>query len=583
MKDKIIVTMGTCGISAGAKNVAEALSLRKNIDLKTTSCIGMCYLEPTVLVESSETIRFFSYITDKAEDIDDIVKLHTTGVLTDNLRPRMVFEGKKKDIYSKLFKGQHRIVLRNAGWIDPLNLQDYLDTGGYKFILECFDGRHVPEQVLEIVKNSGLRGRGGAGFPTATKWEILKKQESKEKYIVCNGDEGDPGAFMDRAVLEGDPHSVLEGLQIAAFITGASKCFIYVRAEYPIAVTTIYKAIEDAKVKGLLPVPVEVMEGAGAFVCGEETALIASIEGKRGMPRLRPPYPAESGLWEKPTIINNVETFAAVPWIVTNPGEYEKIGYAKSKGTKVFALAGKIKKGGLAEVPFGIKLRDLIYDVGGGILDDKKFKAVQIGGPSGGCLSEKSLDIPVDYETLKEQGVIVGSGGLVVMDQSSCMVDIARFFLSFTSKESCGKCTFCRVGTTRMLDIMDRIVDGSSKPDDIERLKELSAAISKLSLCGLGQTAPNPVLTTLKYFEDEYNEHIKELRCRAGECKKLISYSVISEKCVGCMMCKKACPVNAVSVIKNSTGKELCSIDKVKCIKCGKCFDVCKFKAILKA
>ncbi|MEI6093302.1 MAG: NADH-ubiquinone oxidoreductase-F iron-sulfur binding region domain-containing protein [bacterium] len=583
MKNKIIVTTGTCGISAGAKKVADALTAKKGIELKTTSCIGMCYLEPTVLVESGDDIRFFSYITDKTEDIDDIVNLHITGVLTDNLKNRMVFEGKKKDLASKLFKGQHRIVLRNSGWIDPLNLQDYLDTGGYKFLSECFNGVHTSEQVLEIVKNSGLRGRGGAGFPTASKWEILKKQQSKEKYVICNGDEGDPGAFMDRAVLEGDPHSVLEGIQLAAFVTGASKCFIYVRAEYPIAVSTINKAIQDAKAKGFLYIPIEVMEGAGAFVCGEETALIASVEGKRGMPRLRPPYPAESGLWEQPTIINNVETFAAVPWIVTNPGEYEKIGYAKSKGTKVFALAGKIKKGGLAEVPFGIKLKDLIYDVGGGILDDKKFKAVQIGGPSGGCLSEKDLNIPIDYETLKEYGVIVGSGGLVVMDQSSCMVDIARFFLSFTAKESCGKCTFCRVGTTRMLDIMNRIVEGRSNADDIDKLKELSDAVSKLSLCGLGQTAPNPVLTTLKYFKEEYEEHIKELKCRAAECKALISYSVISKNCIGCMMCKKACPVNAVYVGRNDAGKAVCIIDNDKCIKCGKCFDACKFKAILKA
>ena len=580
MKDRITVTMGTCGISAGAKKVADELSKRAEVSLKTTSCIGMCSLEPTVMVESGDNIRFISYVTENKQDIDDIVVLHKTGIVSENLRSRVVFDGKKKDILAQLFKGQHRIVLRNSGWIDPLNIQDYLDVGGYKFLAECFEGKYKREDVLNIVKNSGLRGRGGAGFPAALKWEILASQKSEEKYVICNGDEGDPGAFMDRAVLEGDPHSILEGLQIAAFVAGATKGFIYVRAEYPIAVTTVTKAIKDAKAKGLMFVPIEVREGAGAFVCGEETALIASLEGKRGMPRFRPPYPAESGLWGKPTIINNVETLAAVPWIVAHPGEYEKIGYAKSKGTKVFALAGKIKNGGLAEVPFGMTLRDLIFKVGGGIVDDKKFKAVQIGGPSGGCLSEDSLDLPVDYETLKESGAIVGSGGLVVMDESSCMVDIARFFLSFTAKESCGKCTFCRVGTTRMLDILNSITEGKAVEDDLNKLRELSDAITKLSLCGLGQTAPNPVLTTLKYFEKEYIEHIKDSKCVPGVCKALTTYSVIPEKCVGCMACKKICPVSAVYVTKNEKGKNICGIDLNKCIKCGKCFDVCKFNAV---
>jgi NADH-quinone oxidoreductase subunit F len=591
MTDRIIVTLGTCGISAGAKKVAAALNNAlsgvgvpggKGIMLKSTSCIGLCSFEPTVLVETGADLTVLSYVTEKKQDVEDIIALHNTGAVSDNLNSRVIFKGKKKELFNELFKGQHRIVLRNSGWIDPLNIQDYIDAGGYNFLAKCFNGGCSSHDVLEIIKSSGLRGRGGAGFPAARKWELLAHKKSDEKYVVCNGDEGDPGAFMDRAILEGDPHSVLEGLQIAAFVTGATRCFIYVRAEYPVAVTTITKAIQDAKERGVLYVPVEIREGAGAFVCGEETALIASIEGKRGMPRFRPPYPVESGLWGKPTIINNVETLAAVPWIVTHPGEYEKIGYGKSKGTKVFALAGKIKRGGLAEVPFGIKLRDLIFGVGGGIVDDKKFKAVQIGGPSGGCLPEASLDLPVDYEALKESGAIVGSGGLVVMDETSCMVDIARFFLSFTSKESCGKCTFCRVGTTRMLDVLNRIVEGRAVEDDLAKLRELSEAVAKLSLCGLGQTAPNPVLTTLKYFENEYMEHIKNSTCVAGICKHLMSYSVIADKCVGCMMCKKVCPVEAVYVLKNSTGKDICAITPEKCIKCGKCFDACKFDAVRK-
>jgi NADH-quinone oxidoreductase subunit F len=599
MNKSIIVTMGTCGISAGSKKVSEALFERikgltgmPNVtvaNVKTTSCMGLCSFEPTVIVENDDNVFVLSYVGPDKEDIDALLEMYQNFYVPERFKDRLIYSGKKSEIFEGLFKGQKRIVLRNAGWIDPFNIEDYISNGGYKFLQECIFGKHSPEYVLSILKESGLRGRGGAGFPTALKWEMLANNISKEKYVICNGDEGDPGAFMDRAVLEGDPHSVLEGLQLACFVTGAVKCFIYVRAEYPLAVKTLKNAIASAEQKGFLSFPVEVMEGAGAFVCGEETALIASIEGKRGMPRLRPPYPAESGLWGKPTIINNVETLAAVPWIVNNPGEYQKIGFEKSKGTKVFALAGKIKKGGLAEVPFGISLRELIFEVGGGIQNDRSFKAVQIGGPSGGCLPDSKLDVLVDYEALKESGVIVGSGGLVVMDETSCMVDIARFFLSFTSKESCGKCTFCRIGTTRLLDILNRISKGKALADDMDKLKELAQAVSKLSLCGLGQTAPNPVLTTLKYFAEEYSEHINNKHCPAGVCKSLITYNIDPAKCVGCMLCKKACPVSAVYEVKVQDGEEQqpsagnkkrCDIDQAKCIKCGKCYEACKFDAV---
>ena len=563
---RIIVTMGTCGISAGAAKLSSLLS-EQNVLLKTTSCIGLCALEPTVFVEHKENIMAFSYVRADSKDVSALIKTYNDGVVAPELKDRVIYNGNKKEINNVLFKGQHRIVLRNAGWIDPLNIDDYIARGGYTF-------KGNKQQIIDVIKSSGLRGRGGAGFPTWKKWEILSAQRSEEKFVICNGDEGDPGAFMDRAVLEGDPHSVLEGLQIASIATGATKCFIYVRAEYPLAVRTIKHAISQASARGLLSIPVEVREGAGAFVCGEETAMIASIEGRRGMPKLRPPYPAESGLWGKPTIINNVETFASVPWICANPGEYEKIGYQNSKGTKVFALAGKIKRGGLVEVPFGITLRDLIFTVGEGVTGTGVFKAVQLGGPSGGCLPEAKLDTKIDYEALKESGAIVGSGGAVVMDSTSCMVDIARFFMSFIAKESCGKCTFCRVGTTRMLDILEKITSGKGTSKDVDILKELSDAVSKLSLCGLGQTAPNPILTTLKYFAEEYKEHIDHKKCKPGVCSALFSYSIDDKKCVKCKMCKKICPVNAIS--------EELKIDQKKCIKCGQCFKVCKFSSVIK-
>lgn len=579
---RIIVNMGTCGISAGSQKVLDSLSSLSTVKVSQSGCIGLCALEPTIFVEGVDRVTAFSFITGSESDKASIKEFCFSGNIDEDLRDRVIYDGKRSGLFDALFKGQKRIVLRNAGWIDPMSAEAYIGAGGYSVLSECRSGKIGPEKILDIVESSGLRGRGGAGFLTSKKWRMLAEKRAEKKYVVCNGDEGDPGAFMDRSVLEGDPHSVIEGLQIAAFATGASKCFIYVRAEYPLAVRTLGKAIADAEVKGLLHVPVEIREGAGAFVCGEETALIASIEGKRGMPRFRPPYPVEKGLWGYPTIINNVETLAAIPWIVSNPGEYEKIGYGKSRGTKVFALAGKIKRGGLVEIPFGMSLRDLIFDVGQGMQSESPFKAVQIGGPSGGCLPASMLDMPVDYEKLKESGAIVGSGGLVVMDQGSCMVDIARFFLSFTTNESCGKCTFCRVGTRRMLDILENIVAGKAEGKDIEVLNELSDSVSKLSLCGLGQTAPNPVITTLKYFKDEYEEHIASRTCKSGVCTALFIYSILAEKCVGCMACKKECPVGAITESKRADGKRICLIDDTKCIKCGRCFKVCKFSAVIK-
>ncbi len=580
----ITVNMGTCGISAGSQRVLGSLSCLDgdSIKVKASGCIGLCALEPTVFVEAEKRTTAISCLTESDEDRASIKKLCLDGVADNNIIGRIIYDGEKEGLFSSVFKGQKRIVLRNIGWIDPTNVDDYISVGGYSFLGKCKKGKIDADYILNVVEKSGLRGRGGAGFPTSRKWKMLAEKKSHEKYIVCNGDEGDPGAFMDRSVLEGDPHSVIEGIQIAAFATGAVKCFMYVRAEYPLAVKMLNKAIKDAKDSNLLYVPVEIREGAGAFVCGEETALIASIEGKRGMPRFRPPYPVENGLWGKPTIINNVETLAAVPWIVSNPGDYEKIGYEKSRGTKVFALAGKIKRGGLVEVPFGISLKNLIFEVGQGMQTDKPFKAVQIGGPSGGCLPQSLLDTPVDYEKLKESGAIVGSGGLVVMDEDSCMVDIAKFFLSFTANESCGKCTFCRVGTKRMLETVEKIVDGKANGQTIDDLLDLSDAVSKLSLCGLGQTAPNPIITTLKYFRDEYEDHIKNKKCKSGVCSALFNYLISVEKCVGCMVCKRECPVNAISETTRTDRKKICVIEPSKCIKCGRCYKVCKFSAVIK-
>ena len=478
-----------------------------------------------------------------------------------------------------------RIVLRNSGEINPEIIEEYLANNGYKALQKVLM-EMKPEDVISTIKDSGLRGRGGAGFPTGIKWQFARQSPGREKYIICNGDEGDPGAFMDRSVMEGDPHSVLEGMLIAGYAVGAREGIIYVRAEYPLAVHRLEIAIKQAREKGFLgrkilgshfSFDINLKLGAGAFVCGEETALIASVEGKRGMPRLRPPFPAVKGLWGKPTNINNVETYANVPWIILNGADaFASLGTEKSKGTKVFALAGKITRGGMVEVPMGMALREVIFEVGGGIKDGREFKAVQLGGPSGGCIPADLLDTPVDYESLNKTGAIMGSGGMVVMDDRTCMVDVAKFFLNFTQEESCGKCTFCRLGTKRMLEILERITEGKGEPEDLNKLEKLAENIRKGSLCGLGQTAPNPVLTTLKYFRDEYEAHIYHKKCPAKSCRALITYRVIPEKCTGCMVCLRNCPVDAITGAK----KEVHFIHSEICTRCGACYEVCRFDAI---
>ncbi|MEW6482345.1 MAG: NADH-ubiquinone oxidoreductase-F iron-sulfur binding region domain-containing protein, partial [bacterium] len=469
-----------------------------------------------------------------------------------------------------------RIVTRNCGIIDPENIDDYIKIGGYSALKKA--KTMSPEEIIEEITKSGLRGRGGAGFPTGLKWK-LTRQNPPPRFVICNADEGDPGAFMDRAVLESDPHSVLEGMAIGGYSIGADIGYIYVRMEYPLAIKRLEIAIAQAEEKGLLDgFKIKIKEGAGAFVCGEETALIASIEGKRGMPRLRPPFPAQSGLFQRPTNINNVETWANIPWIILEGEEkFASLGTEKSKGTKVFCLAGKVKNPGLIEVEMGISLREIVFSLGSGIRDNKRFKAIQIGGPSGGCIPEALLDTPVDYDSITKTGAIMGSGGMVIMDETTCMVDVARFFLNFVQDESCGKCTLCRIGTRRMLEILTRITEGKGEISDISLLEELALTIKSASLCGLGQTAPNPVLTTLKYFRDEYEAHIKDKKCPAKVCKALLTYSINPNVCTGCGLCAKKCPNNAISGEKKKAHK----IDQDKCIKCGICYDTCKFGAII--
>jgi NADH-quinone oxidoreductase subunit F len=489
---------------------------------------------------------------------------------------------------NKKLARQVRIVTRNCGIIDPDNIDEYIARDGYQALKKVLSDMS-PQDVIDEIKNSGLRGRGGAGFPTGLKWQFAKDAAGDKKYIICNADEGDPGAFMDRNVLESDPHSVLEGMVICAYAVGADEAYIYCRAEYPLAVRRLKKAIVDAMEKGFVgdkilgsdfSLKVKVKEGAGAFVCGEETALIASIEGQRGMPRLRPPFPAQSGIWGKPTNNNNVETYANIAWIINHGAEsYAAYGTEKSKGTKVFALAGKIKESGLVEVPIGTTLRQIIFDIGGGIKDDRPFKAVQLGGPSGGCIPAEHLDTPVDYDSLSKLGAIMGSGGMVVMDDSTCMVNIAAFFLNFTQNESCGKCTFCRIGTKRMLEILNRLQKGEGVPEDIDKLEELSEQIIASSLCGLGKTAPNPVLSTLRYFKDEYMAHINEKTCPAGVCRDLVSFRIDEVACTGCTACARKCPVNAIS----GEVKKPHRIDQDACISCGACYDVCKFDAVIRS
>lgn len=582
-KTVIKVGLSTCGIAAGGNKVYEVFKKeieRDNLSvaLQKTGCIGMCYLEPIVDVITPEG-TLFSYGKVTEEVASKIIEEHIKKgqPLTD-----MLINEEREEVLGQ----QVRISLRNCGIIDPESIDDYRERGGYK-ALEKAILEMTPEQIIDEVIRSGLRGRGGAGFPTGLKWRFTRQYQNNQKYVVCNADEGDPGAFMDRSIIEGDPHSVLEGMMIAAYAIGASEGHIYVRAEYPLAIVRLERAIKDAAEAGYLGENIlgsgfnfklKIKKGAGAFVCGEETALIASLEGERGMPRLKPPFPAEAGLWKKPTSINNVETFSNVPWIILNGAEkFAAYGTEKSKGTKVFALAGKMKRGGLIEVPMGITLREVIYGVGGGIRDDKKFKGVQLGGPSGGCIPEDLLDTPVDYDSLGRTGAIMGSGGMIVMDETTCMVDMARFFLNFVQNESCGKCIHCRLGTKRMLEILNRITEGKAQPEELDLLEEIAYNVKEGALCGLGQTAPNPVLTTLKYFRDEYVAHIMDRRCPAKVCPELLTYTIDPELCTGCQRCAKRCPAEAISGEK----KEPHLIDQEKCIKCGNCFDVCRFNAVL--
>ncbi len=587
-KIQVIVGLGSCGLAAGAGKVYdELLRIREtdNLDfeLKKTSCIGMCFKEP--LVEIIDDTGSYLYGEVNVKKIDEIIDKHI--VKFSPVKEYVVLSDQFDTPDRTYFEGQVKITLRNCGFIDPESIEEYESRKGYEAIKKITNEKISQQDVIKQVIDSGLRGRGGGGFPTGLKWKFANNSPGNEKYVICNADEGDPGAFMDRSVLEGDPHSVLEGMIIAAYAIGAKEGVIYCRAEYPLAVKRLNLAISKAREKGYLGkniLGVEgfdfdlfVKEGAGAFVCGEETALIASVEGERGMPRRRPPFPAVSGLWRKPTNINNVETYANIPWIILNgPERYARYGTEKSKGTKVFALTGKIKNGGLVEVPMGITIKDIIYKLGGGIINDKKFKAVQLGGPSGGCIPEHLSDTIVDYDSVTATGAIMGSGGMVVMDETTCMVDIARFFLDFTQKESCGKCTFCRIGTKRMLEILTRITEGEGREGDIEKLEELAVNIKDGSLCGLGQTAPNPVLTTLKYFRDEYEAHIRDKKCPALSCKKLLTYEIIEEMCTGCMVCKKGCPVEAI------TGEKKLPhfIHQELCIQCGDCYAKCKFDAI---
>lgn len=583
----IRIGLGSCGIAAGGQKVYQALQAciaGKGIDIPIdrVGCNGMCFNEVLVEIEDARHGRVI-YGDVTPEILDQIVEEHIVhGRVVEN---RLAWSERLPSAHNDFISSQKRIVLRHCGLINPESIDDAIALGAYKALEKAL--KHMsPREVAEEIKSSGLRGRGGGGFPTGLKWEFAAKSPGPLKYMICNADEGDPGAFMDRSVLESDPHSVLEGMTIAGYAIGAKEGYIYCRAEYPLAIKHLKLAIGQSTNKGFLgegilgtdfSFHIKIKEGAGAFVCGEETALIASIEGRRGMPRYRPPFPAQSGLWGKPTCINNVETLAAVPWIICNgSGEYASLGTEKSKGTKVFALAGRIRRGGLIEVPMGMTIRDVITKVGGGSSTKKKIKAVQLGGPSGGCIPERLFDTPIDYESVTQTGAIMGSGGMVVMDEWSCMVDVARFFLSFTQLESCGKCTFCRIGTLRMLEILDRITKGKGVEADIKALEDLAYKIKESSLCGLGQTAPNPVLTTLRYFRDEYEAHIKEKMCPAGVCKALITYTIQEEMCVGCGRCIKLCPAGAISGSKKQPHK----IDKDLCIKCGACLEGCKFEAI---
>lgn len=578
---KVVVGQGSCGVASGAKKTAtefEKLIAEKGlkVEVSKAGCAGNCYLEPIVDVYD-ETGDFTRYVKVQPEKVSEIVEKHLIG-------GEYVADQEIMAVDKSFIDKQERLVLKNCGLIDPEDINEYIALGGYEATKKTITSM-TPEGVIEEIKISGLRGRGGAGFPTWFKWNAARLSKGTEKYMVCNADEGDPGAFMDRSILEGDPHALIEGMIIGGYAMGASEGVIYVRAEYPLAIHRLEIAMDQAREKGYLgdnifgsnySFDIRIKAGAGAFVCGEETALIASLEGERGMPRLKPPFPAQKGYWQQPTNINNVETFANVPWIISNGGAaFGAFGTPDSKGTKLFALAGKIKKGGLIEIPLGIPLREVIYGIGGGIKNDIPFKAVQMGGPSGGCIPASLIDTPVDYENITKTGAIIGSGGMIVLDENTCMVDMARYFLDFTRKESCGKCNYCRIGTKRMLEILERITNGEGRDGDIELLEELALKIKDGSMCGLGQTAPNPVLTTIKYFRNEYEDHIYNKKCTAHSCKPLLTFT-INDKCTGCTLCARKCPVNAIK----GDLKEKHEIDQSICIKCGKCEETCKFGAI---
>lgn len=585
---EIKVGLGTCGISAGGDAVFEEIKREvqeRNLDIvvKETGCMGMCYME--VLVELSLNGKSYLYGKVTPERVKKIIDLH--AIENKPIDEWIIKTDKKIYRDETFFTKQKKIVLRNCGVIDPGSIDEYIACGGYTAIRKVLEG-FSRDEVIDTVIQSGLRGRGGGGFQTGIKWKRTSSAQGDKKYVVCNADEGDPGAFMDRSILEGDPHSVLEGMMIASYAIGADEAYIYARAEYPKAIQRLKTAIMQCEERGYLgdrifgseeSFRIRIKEGAGAFVCGEETALIASVEGKRGIPRIRPPFPAQKGVFGKPTNINNVETYANVPWIILNgPDAFASLGTEKSKGTKVFALAGKIARSGLAEVPMGISINEIVFDIGGGIKEGKSFKAVQTGGPSGGCIPASMGELKVDYDELGKSGAIMGSGGLIVLDETTCMVDMARYFLTFTQNESCGKCTFCRIGTKRMLEILEKITSGEGEEEDLETLETLAYKVKESSLCGLGQTAPNPVITTLRYFRDEYIAHIREKRCPAHSCAALVTYRIDPEKCVGCSVCAKKCPVGAIS----GEPKEVYTIDKEACIRCGICYDACRLNAVQK-
>ncbi len=585
---KIMIGLGSCGIASGGLKVRDTFEdlAKQNPDVKLevgeTGCMGMCYKEPMVeVIDDSGFSTIYGEVS--PEKAKEIFEKHIKGGKA--VEESVVMKSDGTGAESNFITKQQRIVLSRCGKINPESLDEALAMDAYKGLEKALKNM-TPEEVVAEVLASGVKGRGGAGFPTGLKWKFAAAPVSDQKYIICNADEGDPGAFMDRSVLEGDPHSVIEGLAIGGYAIGASEGYIYARAEYPIAIKRLEIAIRQAEERGFLgdnilgtgfSFHLHIKQGAGAFVCGEETALIESIEGHRGMPRMRPPYPANKGLFGKPSNINNVETLANIGWIIRNgAAAFAAIGTEKSKGTKVFALAGKIKNGGLVEIPIGATIRDVVFGIGGGTSSGKPFKAVQMGGPSGGCIPAEYVDTIIDYDTLAATGAIMGSGGMIVMDEDNCMVDIARYFLNFTQSESCGKCTFCKIGTKRMLEILERITKGEGVDGDIEKLELLADQIKRNALCGLGQTAPNPVLTTIRYFRHEYEAHIKDKKCPAHQCKALIKYEINPEKCIGCTACSKKCPVGAISGVLKSAHK----IDQSKCTKCGTCLSSCKFGAI---